>query len=197
MWTCRRGRRPLRRPRPLLVILSQLQQAGGPGRHSLPYCHIPAVAQRLDAPAALAPNQRRDLLGYLAQIADPWHRRGRRPTLAPYHRRRPCLLHLHPAHPPLITNQTSPHPAETRPRPLPPGPSRRVVVTIRGSVADQARAAVLFLQTTANPAPPWPATSTTPSGSASSVTGPSSTRALFPPCAHAMKAGAEIKQEAK
>jgi hypothetical protein len=33
-----------------------------------------------------------------------------------------------------------------RPHPLPPGPSRRVVVKIRGSVADQARAAVLFLQ---------------------------------------------------
>jgi hypothetical protein len=32
---------------------------------------IPAVAQRLDAPAALAPNQCRDLLDYLAQIADP------------------------------------------------------------------------------------------------------------------------------
>ena len=33
-----------------------------------------------------------------------------------------------------------------RPHPVPPGPSRRVVVKIRGSVADQARAAVLFLQ---------------------------------------------------
>ena len=58
-----------------------------------------------------------------------------------------------------------------------PGPSRRVVVKIRGSVADQAWAAVLFLQAKANPPPPWPATSKTPSGSASSVTGPSSTRA--------------------
>jgi DDE_Tnp_1-associated len=43
---------------------------------------IPAVAQRLDAPAALAPNQCRDLLGYLAQIADPRHRRGRRHPLS-------------------------------------------------------------------------------------------------------------------
>jgi hypothetical protein len=33
-----------------------------------------------------------------------------------------------------------------RAAPLPPGPSRRVVVKIRGSVAGQARAAVLFLQ---------------------------------------------------
>ena len=37
---------------------------------------------------------------------------------------------------------------------LPPGPSRRVVVKIRGSVADQAGAAVLFLQAKANPPPP-------------------------------------------
>jgi hypothetical protein len=36
--------------------------------------------------------------------------------------------------------------AAERPHPLPPGPSRRVVVKIRGSVAGQARAAVLFLQ---------------------------------------------------
>jgi DDE_Tnp_1-associated len=43
---------------------------------------IPAVAQRLVAPAALAPNQCRDLLGYLAQIADPRHRRGRRHPLS-------------------------------------------------------------------------------------------------------------------
>jgi predicted transposase YbfD/YdcC len=43
---------------------------------------IPAAAQRLDAPAALAPEQYRDLLDYLAQIADPRHRRGRRHTLA-------------------------------------------------------------------------------------------------------------------
>jgi len=42
---------------------------------------IPAVAQRLAAPAALAPDQCRDLLGYLAQIADPRHRRGRRHAL--------------------------------------------------------------------------------------------------------------------
>jgi DDE_Tnp_1-associated len=42
---------------------------------------IPAVAQRLAPPAALAPHQCRDLLGYLAQIADPRHRRGRRHTL--------------------------------------------------------------------------------------------------------------------
>jgi len=43
---------------------------------------IPAVAQRLDAPAALAPEQYRDLLDHLAQITDPRHRRGRRHTLA-------------------------------------------------------------------------------------------------------------------
>jgi DDE_Tnp_1-associated len=35
----------------------------------------------LDAPAALAPERCRDLLGYLAQIADPRHRRGRRHAL--------------------------------------------------------------------------------------------------------------------
>jgi predicted transposase YbfD/YdcC len=42
---------------------------------------IPAVAQRLAAPAALAPDQCRDLLDYLAQITDPRHRRGRRHAL--------------------------------------------------------------------------------------------------------------------
>jgi hypothetical protein len=42
---------------------------------------IPAVAQRLAAPAALAPDQCRDLLDYLGQIADPRHRRGRRHAL--------------------------------------------------------------------------------------------------------------------
>jgi DDE_Tnp_1-associated/Transposase DDE domain len=42
---------------------------------------IPAVAQRLDAPAVLAPDQYRDLLDDLAQIADPRHRRGRRHAL--------------------------------------------------------------------------------------------------------------------
>jgi predicted transposase YbfD/YdcC len=41
---------------------------------------IPA-AQQLDAPAALAPDQCRDLLGYLAQITDPRQRRGRRHAL--------------------------------------------------------------------------------------------------------------------
>jgi hypothetical protein len=67
--------------------------------------------------------------------------------------------------------------AAERPHPLPPGPSRRVVVKLQGSVADQARAAVLFLQGHGQPTATWPATSKTPSGSASSVTGPSSTRA--------------------
>ena len=43
---------------------------------------IPAAAHRLTAPAALAPEQYRDLLDYLAEIADPRHRRGRRHTLA-------------------------------------------------------------------------------------------------------------------
>ena len=49
----------------------------------MPACSssIPAAAQRLPAPAALAPDQCRDLLGYLAQIADPRHRRGRRHAL--------------------------------------------------------------------------------------------------------------------
>jgi len=42
---------------------------------------IPAVAQRLDPPDALAPEQARDLLDYLAQITDPRHRRGRRHAL--------------------------------------------------------------------------------------------------------------------
>jgi hypothetical protein len=37
-------------------------------------------------------------------------------------------------------------PAGERPRIVAPAPSRRVVVKIKGSVADQARAAVLFLQ---------------------------------------------------
>jgi DDE family transposase len=45
-----------------------------------PSSPIPAV-HRLAAPATLAPEQCRDLLGYLAQIADPRHRRGRRHTL--------------------------------------------------------------------------------------------------------------------
>ncbi len=43
---------------------------------------IPTVAQRLDPSAALAPEQYRDLLDYLAEIADPRHRRGRRHPLA-------------------------------------------------------------------------------------------------------------------
>jgi hypothetical protein len=42
---------------------------------------IPAVAQRLASPATLAPEQCRDLLDDLAQIADPRHRRGRRHAL--------------------------------------------------------------------------------------------------------------------
>jgi hypothetical protein len=63
--------------------------------------------------------------------------------------------------------------AAERPHRLPPGPSRRVVVKIRGSVAGPARAVVLFLQGHGQPSAPWPATSKTPSGSASSVTGSS------------------------
>jgi hypothetical protein len=42
---------------------------------------IPAAAPQLDAPVVLAPAQSSDLLGYLAQIADPRHRRGRRHAL--------------------------------------------------------------------------------------------------------------------
>jgi predicted transposase YbfD/YdcC len=49
-----------------------------PARSSSP---IPAVAHRLAPSAALASDQCRDLLGYLAQIADPRHRRGRRHPL--------------------------------------------------------------------------------------------------------------------
>ncbi len=49
----------------------------------MPACSfpIPAVAQRLAPPAALAPDQCRSLLDCLAQIADPRHRRGRRHAL--------------------------------------------------------------------------------------------------------------------
>jgi predicted transposase YbfD/YdcC len=47
-----------------------------------PSSPIPLAAHRLTAPPALAPEQYRDLLGYLAEIADPRHRRGRRHTLA-------------------------------------------------------------------------------------------------------------------
>jgi hypothetical protein len=46
-----------------------------------PSSPIPAVADRLAATATLAPEQARDLLDYLAQIADPRHRRGRRHAL--------------------------------------------------------------------------------------------------------------------
>jgi hypothetical protein len=42
---------------------------------------IAAVAHRLTAPAALAPDQCRSLLDHLAYIADPRHRRGRRHAL--------------------------------------------------------------------------------------------------------------------
>jgi DDE_Tnp_1-associated len=42
---------------------------------------IPAVAHRLTAPAAVAPDQCRSLLDDLAHIADPRHRRGRRHAL--------------------------------------------------------------------------------------------------------------------
>jgi predicted transposase YbfD/YdcC len=42
---------------------------------------IPAAAQRLDAPVALAPDQCRSLLDDLAQLTDPRQRRGRRHAL--------------------------------------------------------------------------------------------------------------------
>src|SRR4029453_4749698 len=42
---------------------------------------IPAAAKRLDTPGVLVPDQCRSLLGYLAQITDPRHRRGRRHAL--------------------------------------------------------------------------------------------------------------------
>ncbi len=47
-----------------------------------PSSPIPAAAQQLSPPAALAPEHYRDLLDYLAQLSDPRHRRGRRHTLA-------------------------------------------------------------------------------------------------------------------
>ena len=47
-----------------------------------PSSPIPAAAHQLDAPTTLAPEQYRDLLDYLAEIADPRHRRGRRHALA-------------------------------------------------------------------------------------------------------------------
>src|SRR6266511_2906542 len=53
-------------------------------RTAVPACSsspIPAAAHRRDAPAALAPEQCRDLLDYLAQIPDPRHRHGRRHML--------------------------------------------------------------------------------------------------------------------
>jgi hypothetical protein len=46
-----------------------------------PSSPIPAVAQRPDPSAALAPEHCCDLLDYLAQITDPRHRRGRRHAL--------------------------------------------------------------------------------------------------------------------
>jgi hypothetical protein len=53
-----------------------------PDRRACPFIiPIPAVADRLARPPALAPDQCRSLLGYLAQIADPRHRRGRRHAL--------------------------------------------------------------------------------------------------------------------
>jgi predicted transposase YbfD/YdcC len=46
-----------------------------------PASPIPAVAQRLAPPAALAPDQCRSLLDHLAQLTDPRHRHGRQHTL--------------------------------------------------------------------------------------------------------------------
>ena len=43
---------------------------------------LPAAVHRLGAPATLAPEQCRSLLGSLARIADPRHRRGRRHALS-------------------------------------------------------------------------------------------------------------------
>jgi hypothetical protein len=43
---------------------------------------IPTAVKRLDTPIALAPDQCRDLIDHLSQIADPRHRRGRRHPLA-------------------------------------------------------------------------------------------------------------------
>jgi hypothetical protein len=48
---------------------------------SCPSSPIPTAAQRLAAPAALAPERCRSLLDDLTQIADPRHRRGRRHAL--------------------------------------------------------------------------------------------------------------------
>ena len=49
--------------------------------HACSSSPIAAVAYRLAPPGVLAPDQCGDLLGYLAQIADPRHRRGRRHPL--------------------------------------------------------------------------------------------------------------------
>ena len=49
---------------------------------ALPPSPIAGAAHRLHEPAALAPEQCRDLLDSLAQIADPRHRCGRRHALA-------------------------------------------------------------------------------------------------------------------
>jgi predicted transposase YbfD/YdcC len=53
-----------------------------PDRRACPFIiPIPTATHRLAPPAALAPDQCRSLLGCLAQIADPRHRRGRRHQL--------------------------------------------------------------------------------------------------------------------
>ncbi|HZD70883.1 MAG TPA: transposase family protein [Actinomycetes bacterium] len=57
------------------------QHASASGTPACPSSPIPAVAQRLAAPATLAPDQCRSLLDDLAQIADPRKRRGRRHAL--------------------------------------------------------------------------------------------------------------------
>jgi DDE_Tnp_1-associated len=91
-----------------------------------PSSPIAAVARRLAPPGVLAPDQCRSLLGYLAKIADPRHRRGRRHPLVGVLGVAVCavLAGQHacqwvPSSPPLT------RPAILASRSSRPGPSRR------------------------------------------------------------------------
>jgi hypothetical protein len=121
---------------------------------------------------------------------------------------------------PLITNQTGPHPAETRPRPPAgpkpsrggddlgerrrPGPGGRAVpadhgqpsATLAGSVDDAIRERLERDRAELNQGEDFPPV-TDHRRPVRRIGGVADLSQLFPPCAHAMKAGAEIKQEAK